>query len=267
MIGVKTPVSDLVANAGLIGIAIVLVLVARAVAVYPITFLVNRFQDPPVPGSYQHVMLWGGLHASIPIALVLGLPPETPHRATLRALVFGVAAFSLVVQGLTMSTLLNRLEIVTRSEAEELFELLVGRARAVEAAMDAAEDLYAAGDISESVYDDFTAEYEREKADLNETISRLLAENADIRHKRLLAGERRVLLREKSAIMDAARSGVVSDEIGEQLLEETNLKLDRVRDGASTVAEEHEEFEEFWRHRAREFGMEEAAALKPGEER
>jgi CPA1 family monovalent cation:H+ antiporter len=267
MIGVKTPVSDLVANAGLIGIAIVLVLVARAVAVYPITFLVNRFQDPPVPGSYQHVMLWGGLHASIPIALVLGLPPETPHRATLRALVFGVAAFSLVVQGLTMSTLLNRLEIVTRSEAEELFELLVGRARAVEAALEAAEDLYAAGDISESVYDDFTAEYEREKADLNETISRLLAENADIRHKRLLAGERRVLLREKSAIMDAARSGVVSDEIGEQLLEETNLKLDRVRDGASTVAEEHEEFEEFWRHRAREFGMEEAAALKPGEER
>jgi len=256
MIGVKTPVSDLLANLELIAVAIVLVLAARAVAVYPITFLVNRFQEPKVPGDYQHVMLWGGLHASIPIALVLGLPPETPYRATLRALVFGVAAFSLVVQGLTMSTLLNRLGIVTRTEAEELFELLVGRARAVDAALESAEDLFDRGEISEAVYDDFTAEYEREKADLNHAISSLLAETPQIRQEQLLAGERRVLQREKSALMDAARSGLVSDDVGEGLIEEVDLKLDRVRDGESTVAAEREGFEEFWRSRAREYGLE-----------
>ena len=63
-------------------------------------------------------MVWGGLHASIPIALVLGLPRTLPSGAPfpfheeLRAMVFGVAAFSLVVQGLSMGRLLDRLDIV-----------------------------------------------------------------------------------------------------------------------------------------------------------
>jgi CPA1 family monovalent cation:H+ antiporter len=42
-------------------------------------------------------MVWGGLHASIPIALVLGLPPETPLREEMRVMVFGIAAFGLVM--------------------------------------------------------------------------------------------------------------------------------------------------------------------------
>jgi len=265
MIGVKTPISDLAANAELIAIAIGLVLLARALAVYPITWLINRIQEPTVPVSYQHVVLWGGLHASIPIALVLGLPAEMPaaQQTTLRALVFGVAAFSLVGQGLTMSTLLDRLGIVTRSAAEELFELLVGRARAVDEALAAAERLYDRGDISETVYTDFTAEYEREKEDLNATISRLLTENPELRKEQLLAGERRLLQREKSAIMDAMRDGVVSDHVGEALLEEADLKLDHVRDGESTVERREEGYEEFWRGRAREFGVD--AAWSDGE--
>jgi len=256
MIGVKTPIGDLVANVDLIAIAIGLVLVARAVAVYPLTWLVNRVQEPRVTTDYQHVILWGGLHASIPIALVLGLPPDTPQRGTLQALVFGVAAFSLVVQGLSMSTLLNRLGIVRRSEAEELFELLVGRARAVDEALVAAERLHDRGDIAASVYEDFTAEYEREKADLNHCISTLLAEHPTLRQEQLLTGERRLLQREKSAIMDAMRDGVVSEDVGERLLDETDLKLDRVREGESTVEADEEAFEEFWRARAREFGLE-----------
>ncbi len=258
MIGVKTPIDDLVANAQFIGLAIVLVLAARAVAVYPITWAVNRVQQPTVPTNYQHVMLWGGLHASIPIALVLGLPPETPQRATLRAMVFGVAAFSLVVQGLTMSQLLDRLGIVTRSEAEELYELLLGRARAVDAALEAAEALYDRGDLSGEVYEDFTAEYEREKEDLTDAISTLMRENPELRHEQLLSGERQVLQREKSAVMDAVREGVVTDDVGDRLTEEINIKLDRVHDGQSTVAEEREAYEEFWRHRAKEFGLEAA---------
>ncbi|MEF8777125.1 MAG: cation:proton antiporter [Haloarculaceae archaeon] len=256
MIGVKTPVGDLLAHAELIAVAVVLVLAARALAVYPITFLVNRVTEPRVPHAYQHVMLWGGLHASIPIALVLGLPPETPFRASLRAMVFGVAAFSLVVQGLTMSPLMDRLGIVTRTEAEELYELLVGRARAVDAALEAAEDLHDRGEITGEVYEDFTVEYEREKTDLDEAIGSLLAEAPEIRREQVLAGERRLLRREKSAIMGAARSGVVSDDVGEALLEETDLKLDRVRTGESTVAGEREGYEEFWRGRARAYGLE-----------
>ena len=256
LIGVKTPIGDLIDNAEFIAIAVVLVLLARAVSVYLVSNLANLVTEPRVPFAYQHVMLWGGLHASIPIALVLGLPDGTPQQATLRAMVFGVAAFSLVVQGLSMSTLLDGLGIVTRSDAEELYELLVGRARAVDAALDAADELHDQGEIPGKVYRDFTAEYEQEKADLNEAISTLLEENPELRREQLLTSERQLLQREKSAIMDAARNGVLSDDVADKLLEEVDLKLDHVRDGESTVERREEGFEEFWRTRANEFGLE-----------
>jgi len=255
MIGVTTPIGDLIDNAHLIASAIVLVLVARAAVVYPLTALANRFTEPEVPLDYQHVMVWGGLHASIPIALVLGLPPGTPFRSELRAMVFGVAAFSLVVQGLTMSRLLDHLDVVTRSEAEELYEVLVGRLRAVDGALDAAESLRSRGDVPSEVYGEFSAEYEREMDDLQRAISTLLVEHPELHRQQLLTGERRVLRRERAAVRDAMRSGAISDDVSERLLDEIALKLDYVADGLSTVATDEEAYEEFWRDRVDEYGM------------
>ncbi|WP_137285127.1 cation:proton antiporter [Halorussus salinisoli] len=258
LIGAKTPIHQVLTHGRLILLAIPLVVLARAAVVYPITSLVNRFAPVPVPFDYQHVMVWGGLHASIPIALVLGLPPNFPFREELRAMVFGVAAFSLVVQGLTMGRVMNALDIVTRSEAEELYELLVGRARAVDAALESADRLHDAGNLSPSVYEDFRGEYEREKRDLSEAISNLLESNPELRREELLIGERQVLKQEKSALLDAMRTGTVSDDVGRRLMEEVDLKLDRVQSGESTVTDrpEQEGYEEFWRSRAAEFGLE-----------
>ncbi len=261
LIGAKTPIHQILDNWQLIVVAIVLTLVVRAITVYPFTAAVNRFSRGDVPLSYQHVMVWGGLHASIPIALVLGLPKNFPHLPQLRSMVFGVAAFSLIVQGLTMSNLLDYLNIVTRTETEELYELLLGRARAVDSAIEAAERLHNRGDLPGDVYDDFCGEYETEKDDLNTAISRLLHENPELRREELLVGERRVLKQEKSAIMDAMHSGVISDDIGERLLEEVDLKLDRVDTGQSTVREDpdNEAYEEFWRARVKEYGLDKSS--------
>ncbi|MFC7154529.1 Na+/H+ antiporter [Halomarina halobia] len=261
MIGVVTPVEQLLSHVELIALAVPAVLLARALAVYPIATALNRFVEQTIPRSYQHVMLWGGLHASIPIALVLGLPRSLadgtpfPYREELRAMVFGVAAFSLVVQGMTMSSLLQRLGIVTRSEVEELYELLVGRRRAVEEALSAAERLEGRGNLPREVYRDFTDEYERELDDLRTAIATLLADNPELRRERLLVGERQLLQREKSAVMDAVRSGVVTDDVGRQLLDEVDLKLDQLRSGETTVERGEEGYTEFWRSRAAEFGL------------
>jgi CPA1 family monovalent cation:H+ antiporter len=254
-IGATTPIRRLADFAVPIAVAIVLVILARAVVVYPLTAVANRLSNADVPFDYQHVMVWGGLHGSIPIALVLGLPSGFEFGTQLRAMVFGVAAFSLVVQGLSMSRLLNRLGIVTRSADQQLYELLSGRERATDAALDAADRLHSRGDIPGDVYDDFTAEYEEERDDLREAISQLMRENPDLRREELLIGERRLLQREKSAIQDAVQNGVISGDVGDRLLEEVDLKLDRVDDGQSTVDEREEAYEEFWRTQAAEFGL------------
>jgi CPA1 family monovalent cation:H+ antiporter len=157
-----------------------------------------------------------------------------------------------------MGRVMNALDIVTRSDAERLYELLVGRARAVDAALESAAGLYEAGELSASVYEDFRGEYEREKADLREAIAELLETTPELRREELLLGERRVLKREKSALMTAMRNGTVSDDVGRRLIEEVDLKLDRVQSGESTVSDrpKREEYEEFWRSKADEYGLE-----------
>ena len=265
LLGVATPVTDIVENAGLILPVIGLVLIARAVAVYPLVPVADRLARADLDATDAHALVWGGLHGSIPIALVLGLPASVPNRSQLNVLVFGVVAFSLVVQGLTMDDLLRWLDVETTDEAEVLYELLLARARAVDAALDAADRLAERNAIRESVHERFEREYGAEKADLAAATAGLLEAEPSLHRRETLAGERRVLAAEESAITEAELDGLVSTETADELVAEIREKRDRTRRGKTTVtsSEEREGYEEFWRRRARAFGLLDGDAEPP----
>lgn len=88
--------------------AIAIVLFSRAVTVYPICalFLRSRWE---VTYREQHVLWWAGLRGALGLALALSLPSDLPFRDQIVVVTFGVAAFSIVVQGLTMPLLLKAL--------------------------------------------------------------------------------------------------------------------------------------------------------------
>jgi monovalent cation:H+ antiporter, CPA1 family len=94
-------------------IAIALVTVGRAVSIYPIAFLFSR-SGLRVDYPSQHVMVWGGLRGALALGLALGLPAGLPYRAEIVATAFAVVAFSVIVQGLTMSPLLRFLNLLPR---------------------------------------------------------------------------------------------------------------------------------------------------------
>lgn len=101
---------DVVApEAGLVVSAAVLVVVVRAATIYPLVWATNLVGDRPIPVHCQHVMVWGGLHTVVPIALVLSLPEGFPFREELQVMVFGIAVISIGVQGLLMPVVLTRL--------------------------------------------------------------------------------------------------------------------------------------------------------------
>jgi len=87
--------------------AILLVLLGRAVAIYPCCFLFS-WSALRVTMRHRHILFWGGLRGALALALALGLPPQVPARESIITMSFAVVAFSIFVQGLTMAPLLRR---------------------------------------------------------------------------------------------------------------------------------------------------------------
>ena len=88
--------------------SIVVVLLGRGLTVYPLSLLFLR-SHWTISLREQHILWWGGLRGALALALALSVPPTLPLRDEIVVVTFGVVAFSIVVQGLTMPLLLRRL--------------------------------------------------------------------------------------------------------------------------------------------------------------
>ncbi|MDE2429945.1 MAG: cation:proton antiporter, partial [Burkholderiales bacterium] len=86
-------------------IAIALVLLGRAAAIYPLAGLLSK-TSMRLSFPFQHIMVWGGLRGALALALAMGLPASIPFRSEIITIAFAVVAFSVIVQGLTVTPLL-----------------------------------------------------------------------------------------------------------------------------------------------------------------
>jgi len=98
-------------------IAIVLVLIGRAVAVYPLSNLFHS-SKLAVSFAFQNVLFWGGLRGALGLALALTVPLTVPERGPIILSAFVVVAFSIFVQGLTMPWLVERLGLTRKQRAK-----------------------------------------------------------------------------------------------------------------------------------------------------
>ncbi|PTQ96951.1 sodium/proton antiporter (CPA1 family) [Mucilaginibacter yixingensis] len=97
-------------------LAIILILVARwASIMLPITFLRRNLKT-----SYKSVRIltWAGVRGGISIALALSLP-HTKYRELILAGSYFIVIFSIIVQGLTLNRMINRIYHLEEEPVEE----------------------------------------------------------------------------------------------------------------------------------------------------
>ena len=89
-------------------VAIIAVIAGRAVAVYPLSVIFAR-SKLAISLSHQHTLFWGGLRGALALALALGVPDSFRYKQEIMVVTFGVVAFSVFVQGSTITPLLRYL--------------------------------------------------------------------------------------------------------------------------------------------------------------
>jgi len=93
-----------------IAVAILAVLLGRAVSVYGLSALLGM-AGQKIPMPWRHVQVWSSLRGALSMAMVIGLAPATPYRTLLITMTFAVVLFSLVGQGLSIKALVKKLEL------------------------------------------------------------------------------------------------------------------------------------------------------------
>lgn len=210
LVGFEVALFDLTQRGTDILLAIPVVLVGRAAAVYLLSPLVNRLKGD-IPFSWQHVLFWGGLRGAIPMALVLGLGANFPYRAELLVITFGVVLMSLLVQGLSIKPLIRSLGLASKGGLMAEYGRLSSQLLAGEAAIMELQRLKSSKSISSSNYQVIYEEYHTRLQEIEQQLDELhqneLVLNLTLENKARI----QALQTEKSTLQEAMRRGIIDD--------------------------------------------------------
>jgi CPA1 family monovalent cation:H+ antiporter len=221
LIGLQIELSSLFSSWQVIGIAIIAVLIARAVTIYGLAW-VGR----DIPLRWQHVINWGGLRGAISLALALSLPLVLGDaRNQLQVMTFGVVIFTLLVQGLSIGPLIRRLGIGERSAVKEEYERRHARAIATQSSYERLEHMRQNGLISAHTWQTISPLLEQYNQVLVEATKEVLKNHPELEAEEMEIALRESLQAQRSTLSTLLKDGVISDESYLQLVSEVDAAL------------------------------------------
>lgn len=224
-IGLKINITNLIENINAIILAVIAILVSRAIVCYVLSWFIPRIGGY-LPGSWRHVLFWGGLRGAISLALALTLPSKLPHQSALQTMAFGVVLFTLLCQGTTIKLLLNKLGLSDKPKRKIARETKWGKLFALRAGHQRLKELHKEGVFSEELWGAISIEYEEAEKALSKDVVKVFSDYPELEREIMLQARREALRAERSALSEALRRGLLSDEVYKELLEETDSRLE-----------------------------------------
>ncbi len=230
IIGLEIEITQLWPGIVPIVVAVLAVLLSRAVVVYGITAIYSRFASvqQKIPGPYRHVMFWGGLRGAISLALALTLSGEvfgTGFVREMQVMTFGVVLFTLLVQGTTIETLIRRLGLSKKPE-----HLLEHQRRQADlftkrAGLNEMNRLRNEGMLFRDIWEAVRAVYDEDINISKVEIRDHLEDHPELEQDLFLQARSDALRAERSAVTDAMQRDLISESIHEELVYAADHRL------------------------------------------
>ena len=224
-----TAVAVLVGQALLVSAVVIAVRLAWVFSVPYLVRLLDRraSQRARRVGARERLVLgWSGMRGAVSLAAALALPLDFPMRNLILFLTFAVILATLVVQGLTLPTLIRRLRFP--DDGAEQREELRARLAATHAALDRLDELALADWTRDDTVQRLHSMFEFRRRRLKER-ARIWeddgAEDRSLAYQRLL---RELLVAQRQAIVGLRNQGQISNDVMHRIERELDLEDTRL---------------------------------------
>lgn len=244
LIGDQVKFSSLSDNIKVIGIATIAVLLTRFISIFGLGNLSNLIAESKISWQEQTVLWWSGLRGSVSIALALSLPIIVPARQEIVETVFGVVLFTLLVQGLSIQWLLNKLNLIGDQPLRQEYSELLAQKVALNRILNYMESLDKSSDFNAQVYKTEQELIERQLKGVEEKIKLLTTENPQLKVLPVEQLRETLLNIEADTYAEFIRSGHINDNPRSLLKEMLAKKLEiEIKQEAIQEAEIQEEIQ------------------------
>ncbi len=229
LIGLTIRPAALTSQIGAVLVAVLGVLMLRAALTYGLSALAGRLQPHrQIPMAFRHVMVWAGLRGAISLALVLTITEDKFDADTVekvQVMTFSVVLFTLLIQGTTITGLMNRLGLSGKAESEltqmrHQARLSMARAGQVEMAR-----LGADGVVFDDMAESLGRIYQNDIRTHGERLADHFGQHPELEVAMLLQARRESLVAERAALTGVLRSGMVETSVAEELASELTNRM------------------------------------------
>ncbi|MDE0960325.1 MAG: cation:proton antiporter [Planctomycetota bacterium] len=179
------------------------------------------------PRSWLHIIHWGGLKGTVPVALALGVAGSTALvevAPRIQAIVAGVVMLSMLIQGTSLKWLLRKLKIVRPLVARRRWERHQARSIAVETAIEELADAVSSTEIDPQRIQSLRDRLLSIRETIREDLKQVLEDHPEFAAEQVRDVVVRLLHRQRAAVEDAYREGILSDEA----LQDVQAEIDQL---------------------------------------
>lgn len=230
LIGFEVRATMLVQYWAQIAVAYVAMLGARVGVMVAVTLVLRRTRER-VPLAWSAILTWGGLRGALSMVLALALPATLAHRDLLVTMTFGVVLASILIQGLTMPWLLQRLGLVEAGTIALAYETARSDLHVADVALGELDQIRELHIAPAEMLDDFRSHYEHRRQAARDRIASLHVQQDTLRVEASRRVVRRLLHLERQELVDRLRQGILRRDAYERLVADVDARITRLESG------------------------------------